>query len=77
MIPARMTPNITANMLDLKFMSKILAARVPVHAPVPGNGIPTSNSRATNNPLPAVACNFFPPFSPFSKHQVKKFPITG
>ena len=72
-----MTPNITASTLDLKSMSKILAASVPVQAPVPGNGIPTNNSRATNNPFPAVACNFLPPFSPFSRHHVKKFPITG
>ena len=65
MIPAKMTPNITASTLDLKFISKILAASVPVQAPVPGNGIPTNNNRATNNPFPAVACNFLPPFSPF------------
>ena len=62
-----MTPNITASTLDLKSISKILAASVPVQAPVPGNGIPTNNSRATNNPFPAVSCSFFPPFSPFSK----------
>ena len=77
MIPAKMTPNITASTLDLKFISKILAASVPVQAPVPGNGIPTNNNRATNNPFPAVACNFLPPFSPFSRHHVKKFPTTG
>ena len=50
-IPASITPNITAKTLDLKSISKILAASVPVQAPVPGNGIPTNNSRATNNPL--------------------------
>ena len=76
MIPAKMTPNITASTLDLKFISKILAASVPVQAPVPGNGMPTNINRATNNPFPAVACIFLPPFSPFSRHHVKKFPTT-
>ena len=61
-------------MLVLKPMFKILATKVPVQAPVPGNGIPTNNNRAQNIPLlPADSFNLFPPFSPFSKHQVKNF----
>ena len=46
MIPAKITPPITASTLFLKSISKILAANVPVHAPVPGNGIPTNKSSA-------------------------------
>ena len=34
-------------------------------------------SSATNNPFPALASSFFPPFSPFSRQKVKNFPITG
>ena len=34
---------------------KKLAANVPVHAPVPGSGIPTNKSNATKSPFPAVA----------------------
>lgn len=75
--PASSTPSITAMTDDLKSISRMLAASVPVHAPVPGTGIPTKRSNAKNNPLPAFACSFLPPFSPFSKHQVKNFPITG
>ena len=41
MIPARITPSITAITLRLKSQSRIDAARVPVQAPVPGSGIPT------------------------------------
>ena len=67
-----MTPNITASTLDLKSISKILAASVPVQAPVPGNGIPTNNNNAQKIPLLlADSLNFLPPFSPFSIHQVK------
>ena len=54
---------------------KKLAASVPVHAPVPGSGIPTNKSNATKSPLPAVACNFSPPFSPFAVHQRQNLPI--
>ena len=42
-IPARSTPHITATTLDLKSISRRLAARVPVQAPVPGSGMPTNN----------------------------------
>ena len=38
---ASTTPPITAMTLFLKPISRKLAARVPVHAPVPGNGMPT------------------------------------
>ena len=41
MIPARITPSITAITLRLKSQSRIDAAKVPVQAPVPGSGIPT------------------------------------
>ena len=43
---ARTTPPITANTLFLKSLSRKLAARVPVQAPVPGNGMPTKSSSA-------------------------------
>ena len=46
MMLARMTPPTTAITLFLKSMSKKLAARVPVQAPVPGNGMPTKSSKA-------------------------------
>lgn len=65
----------TARTLVLKSISRILAASVPVHAPVPGSGMPTKSSRASGSPRPAFAFSFSPPFSPFSRHQVKNFPI--
>ena len=40
-IPAKITPKATALTLVLKSRFKKLAASVPVHAPVPGSGIPT------------------------------------
>ena len=55
MMPASITPSMTAMILDLKSISKKLAASVPVHAPVPGSGIPTNSNSATNRPFPAVA----------------------
>ena len=58
MIPAKSTPPMQANTLDLKSISKILAASVPVHAPVPGNGRPTKISNAQGSPRPAVSFNF-------------------
>ena len=75
MTPARRTPSMTATTVDLKSMSRILAARVPVHAPVPGRGIPTNNKSATKSPLPAFSVSFLPPFSPFSRQNVKNLPI--
>ena len=45
--PARRTPSSTNKTLFLKSMSRMLAARVPVQAPVPGSGMPTNRSRAT------------------------------
>lgn len=39
-IPANITPKVTAVILVLKSSFKKLAARVPVQAPVPGNGTP-------------------------------------
>ena len=44
---AMMMPPMTARTLFLKSISRKLAARVPVQAPVPGNGIPTKSMRAT------------------------------
>jgi hypothetical protein len=46
-IPASNTPSIIEITLFLKSKSNIDAARVPVHAPVPGIGIPTNNNKAT------------------------------
>ena len=65
MIPAIRTPNVHANTLVLKSKSRILAANVPVHAPVPGTGMPTNNNIAKNIPLSAFACSFISAFSPF------------
>ena len=45
-IPASNTPPRTAITLFLKPISRKLAASVPVHAPVPGIGIPTNNKSA-------------------------------
>ena len=45
-IPASITPSAIAVILVLKSSFKKLAARVPVHAPVPGKGIPTNKSNA-------------------------------
>lgn len=76
-IPAKITPKLTAQILVLKSKFKKLAARVPVQAPVPGRGMPTNTKSAKKIPLfPADSFSFFPPLSPFSKHQVKKLPIT-
>ena len=74
--PANNTPRVTANILVLKSSFKKLAANVPVHAPVPGKGIPTNISNAQNIPrFPADFFSYSPPFSPFSKHHVKNLPI--
>ena len=74
--PANKTPRVTAVILVLKSRFKKLAANVPVHAPVPGSGIPTNKSNAKNIPLfPAASFSFLPPFSPFSKHHVKNFAV--
>ena len=74
-IPAKITPSATAEMLVLKSRFKKLAANVPVHAPVPGNGIPTNKSNAQNIPLfPADALKFsyyFFVFSPFKDFSCK------
>ena len=53
--PASKTPSITAIVVDLKSISKILAASVPVHEPVPGSGIPTNNNKATKVLLPTFS----------------------
>ena len=77
-IPARITPSITAKTLRLKSQSRIDAASVPVQAPVPGSGIPTKSRRAQKIPLsPAAFSSFCPPLWPFLRHQVKKPPIRG
>jgi len=46
MIPARSTPEITEIQVFFQSISRRLAARVPVQAPVPGKGIPTNKKRA-------------------------------
>ena len=46
MSPATSTPAIMANMVFLKFKFRMLAARVPVQAPVPGIGMATKRKRA-------------------------------
>ena len=46
-IPAKITPSATALTLVLKSRFKKLAAKVPVHAPVPGSGIPTKSKENT------------------------------
>ena len=53
MHPASSTPPMQASTLFLKPISSREAARVPVHAPVPGRGIPTNSKRAQNKPRPA------------------------
>lgn len=64
--PARSTPNVIAVILVLKSRFRKLAANVPVHAPVPGRGIPTKSNSAKKIPLfPAVDFNFSPPFFTF------------
>ena len=54
-IPAKSTPSITAMVVDLKSISRMLAARVPVHAPVPGSGMNRNRSSACNSHLPPFA----------------------
>lgn len=63
-IPASRTPSMTAIIVDLKSMSRILAASVPVHAPVPGSGIPTNRSSAINSPGLLFPVISFRPFLP-------------
>ena len=76
--PARITPSITARLLRLKSQSRMEAARAPVHAPVPGRGIPTKSNKAQKIPLsPAAFSNFCPPLWPLFRHQLKKPPMTG
>lgn len=73
--PANRTPQKHAPMLSLKSSSNILAAKIPVHAPVPGTGIPTKRTNARNIPLPAFFLSFFPACLPFSRQNVKKLPM--
>ena len=75
MHPASSTPESTAIVVFLKSKSRILAASVPVQAPVPGTGIPTKRNRAKYTLWPAFFWSFLPPFSPFFRHQVKNFPM--
>lgn len=49
---ANRTPQKHAPMLSLKSNSNILAAKIPVHAPVPRTGIPTKRTNARNIPFP-------------------------
>ena len=76
MTPASIIPHKHAIMLFLKSILNILAASIPVHAPVPGIGIPIKSTSAINNPLPSVSCNFRPALLLFSIQNLKNFPIT-
>ena len=60
-VPASTTPSATASVADFQPIFKMLAAIIPVQAPVPGIGIPTNNINAKNSPAPLV---FFDNFSP-------------
>ena len=75
MTPASIIPHKHAIMLFLKSILNILAASIPVHAPVPGIGIPIKSTSAINNPLPAVSCNFRPALLPFSIQNQKNYYI--
>ena len=76
MIPARTTPEDTARDVVLMPISRKLAARVPVHEPVPGRGMPTNSIRARKEPVrPARWVSLCPPDSPLRRHQLKKPPI--
>ena len=58
-IPAKTTPKDTDSTVDLKPISKKLAPKVPVQAPVPGMGMPTNSKSAMNKPpRPAVFASF-------------------
>ena len=59
-MPARSTPASTAIVPFLMFIPKRLAARLPVHAPVPGIGMPTKSVRAIKSPKPALFSSFSP-----------------
>ncbi len=50
MHPASSTPPMQASTLFLKPISSREAARVPVHAPVPGRGIPTNSKEPRTSP---------------------------
>ena len=72
MIPAIRTPRTTALVVFLRSKSSMEAARVPVHAPVPGSGIPTNSINAINAPcFLELAVSYFPAFSPFWRIHLK------
>ncbi len=64
-IPASNTPPRTAITLFLKPISRKLAASVPVHAPVPGIGIPTNNKSAIKDHSQPSALTFLHLCDPF------------
>ena len=70
--PAISTPR-RNNYALLNPKSRSDAARVPVHAPVPGKGIPTNIISATNTPRPAFSVSFLPPFA-FLKTPCEELP---
>ena len=74
-IPAKSMPAKTERTVHLKSRSKKLAAKVPVHAPVPGIGMPTNKSNAINIPFPPFFNILSSLLRPFLMHQVKNFPI--
>ena len=77
MTPASSTPPMQATSTSLNFMSKIEPARVPVHAPVPGSGMPTKISKAATRPRPAFASRARPAFSPLTTKNLQMPPISG
>ena len=76
MIPARITPSITAITLRLKSQSRI-DARVPVQAPVPGSGIPKKGEGPEDTPYLQQLFQVLATTVTFLRHQVKKPPIRG
>lgn len=77
-VPATKTPPMQARTLFLNPMSRILAARVPVHAPVPGRGIPTKMKERYKQSLTGFLLQFLTAFfALFSRQNEKNLPITG
>ena len=67
-------PHKTASIVFLKLILSMDAASVPVHAPVPGTGIPTKSITAIKRPAP-FRPSLSPAFSPFYNIHAQGFPI--
>lgn len=72
--PARKTPAVQARTVFLKGASRRLAASVPVHAPVPGKGMPTNSVKAIKKPL-LFALSFSPAAAPRTRKKRHTPPI--